>query len=499
MKKNGSLKLQQWKTKDYVFNFFVYLLNTLLIAGIYLLIFFLNRENTALALKDYLYSVKEPLHIFILMALLSVIMFLYYYLFNRDFLRTSINSQMMFLIIELGIILNFLFGHYINVYLRPVSIVALLTVFLVDQKGAVFNSTLYCFYMFLVDYFTELVSIDLGYVLLIISFVSGIVAVLIVDKAFSRSRLLLKSLAMSFCSIIGLGATLVISDSFNFSDIVISLACAFCSGPLAIALFMTLLPFFETLFNKITRFKLSELTDHKSKLIRRLIDEAPGTFNHSIVVSNIAEACATAIGEDALLARTCAYYHDLGKLRHPEYFTENNVSGENPHDNLTPELSTNIIKSHTIDGYNLLIKHNLPKVIADVCREHHGTMPIMYFYEKAKKFTDGEVNILNYCYQGPKPQTKISAIIMIADSAEAAVRTLTDRSIENVRKTVEKIVDDRIEFGQFDDCDITLKELNIIANAVVNNVTGIYHSRVEYPKSFVKKEEAVNVKEQNNG
>jgi putative nucleotidyltransferase with HDIG domain len=200
------------------------------------------------------------------------------------------------------------------------------------------------------------------------------------------------------------------------------------------------------------------------------------------VVSNIAEACATAINEDALLARTCAYYHDIGKLRRPEFFTENQADGINPHDDLTPELSANIIKSHTQDGYQLIRKNRLPKEIADVSVQHHGTLPILYFYNKAKKFTDGEVDISQYCYAGPKPQTKIAAIIMIADSCEAATRTLKDRSRENVKSTVRKIVNDRMELGQFEECEITLKELNIIMHTVVNNLTGIYHSRIEYPK-----------------
>jgi putative nucleotidyltransferase with HDIG domain len=213
-----------------------------------------------------------------------------------------------------------------------------------------------------------------------------------------------------------------------------------------------------------------------------MIQQAPGTFNHSIVVSNIAEACATAIGEDALLARTCAYYRDVGKLRRPEFFKENQADGTNPHDDLTPELSTNILKSHAQDGYNLIIKNRLPKEIADVCIQHHGTMPILYFYAKAQKFTDGEVDIAQYCYNGPKPQTKIAAIIMIADGCEAAVRTLQDRSRESVKTLVRKIVNDRMKLGQFEECEITLKEINIIIHTVVNNLTGIYHNRIEYPK-----------------
>ena len=186
--------------------------------------------------------------------------------------------------------------------------------------------------------------------------------------------------------------------------------------------------------------------------------------------------------EDALLARTCAYYHDVGKLRRPEYFKENQPDGVNPHDDLTPELSANIIKSHTQDGHDLLVKSRIPKEIAEVCLQHHGTSPMIFFYDKAKKFTDGEVDVAQFCYPGPKPRTKVAAILMIADSAEAATRTLSNRSRENVTSVVRKLVSDRMKLGQFDDCEITLKELNIIIDTVINSLTGVYHRRVKYPK-----------------
>ena len=163
------------------------------------------------------------------------------------------------------------------------------------------------------------------------------------------------------------------------------------------------------------------------------------------------------------------------------------MDGTNPHDDLTPELSANIIKAHATDGYQLMMKNRMPQIIADVCLQHHGTLPIVYFYDKAKKFTDGEVSLAQYRYPGPKPQTKIAAIIMIADGCEAASRALHDRSRENVYAVVKKIVSDRMEWGQFDECEITLKELNIIINTVVNSLTGVYHSRIEYPKISLDK------------
>ena len=162
----------------------------------------------------------------------------------------------------------------------------------------------------------------------------------------------------------------------------------------------------------------------------------------------MAESCATAIGENPLLARACAYYHDVGKLKNPEFFTENQT-GRNLHDELTPELSTEIIRSHAKDGYDIILKYHLPKILADVAIQHHGTLPIRYFYVKATKYTDGDLDIAKFSYAGPKPQTKIAAIIMIADGCEAKVRTLKDRTADKVEQAVRDIIEERMSFGQF--------------------------------------------------
>ena len=199
------------------------------------------------------------------------------------------------------------------------------------------------------------------------------------------------------------------------------------------------------------------------------------------MVSTLAESCANAIGENAVLARACAYYHDIGKLKKPAFFTENQ-KGYNPHDELTPELSTDIIRSHAKDGHDMILKYHLPEILADVALQHHGTMPITYFYMKALKYTEGDLDIANFSYPGPKPQTKIAAIIMIADAAEAKVRTLSDRSHANVDKAVGEIIVERMNFDQFSECEITMKDIDIIRATITNNLAGVYHDRVKYPK-----------------
>ncbi len=478
MNKNVSQKIQKWTTKDTVSNLAVYILNALLIILMFIGMVYLSSDSKE-SFMGYFRDFKASLLFIVFLIVTVAAMGVYFYFEERDFMKNAVNSEMLFLIIEVSFIVCYALGEYVNIYLRPLTLVALLVTFLVGRKSAIFMNVIFCLIMFMSDTFST-TEVGIGeYSALVIGVSSGLVAVFTTSKAYSRLNLLIVSL---FISIPVTLSVVVILAEKGWDNAVASLVSGVFSGPTSVAVFLILLPVFEGVFKKVSSFKFAELTDHKARLVRKLIKEAPGTFNHSIVVSNIAEACATAIGEDALLARTCAYYHDVGKLRRPEFFSENQADGVNPHNDLTPELSTNIIKAHTKDGYSLVLKNRLPKEIADVCQQHHGTMPILYFYDKAKKFTDGEVDISQFCYEGPKPQTKIAAIIMIADGCEAASRSLKDRSRHNVKKMVRSIVNDRMGLGQFDECEITIKELNIIIHTVVNNLTGIYHGRVEYPK-----------------
>ena len=477
MEKKVSQKVLAWKTKDVVKTAITYVINTIIIAMLFYATVYLN--GVRLVSPDLHPNLSTFAHFFILLAITIAVMAVYFVFEDRDFLHNPVNSEMIFLILELSLMASYAFGSYLNVYLRPLAFAALITLFVTNRRTAIFINSLFCVLVFLFDSFDGVVFSMGNYHSLLMGFSSGIIAAVLMDKVHSRLKLLSRSLFVSLPAVFCVGMSLI---EHGGDDIAVSLVCAVCSGPLAATIFTLLLPIFEAVFKKVSYFKYSELTDHKAPLIKKLIKNAPGTFNHSIVVSNIAEACAAAIEEDSLLARTCAYYHDIGKLRRPEFFKENQTDGVNPHDDLTPELSANIIKSHALDGAALAEKHRLPKEIANICKEHHGTLPIIYFYDKAKKFTDGEVDIMQFCYPGPKPKSKIAAIIMIADGCEAAARALQDRSRENVTKVVRQIVNDRMALGQFEDCEITLKELNIIIHTVVNNLTGVYHSRVEYPK-----------------
>ena len=477
--KTKSEKILKWETKHVVNNVLVYVLNALVLILLFALFVYINGNSGGKSFEEVFSESKKIAQLIVFIVMVAGIMAVYIFFQDRNFMRNAFNSEMFFLSIELTVIACYFVGKFINIYLRPLALASLIVLFLTDKRNAIFVGAITNIIVFLIDVYAGVLTGFDTYVALIVGFSSSIVAVFSMDKVYSRLKMLAFSLILSVPAVLCALMALIESD---FADVEAVLPSSIVSGALSAALLIIVLPVFEFIFRRVSCFKLAELNDHKAKLLRRLIKEAPGTFNHSLVVANIAESCATAIEEDGLLARTCAYYHDIGKLRRPEFFSENQSDGINPHDELTPELSATIIKSHAQDGYKLLLKSRYPKEIADVALEHHGTLPILYFYYKAKKFTDGEVNISEFSYSGPKPQTKIAAIIMIADGCEAAVRTLKERSREKVSDVVRKIVNDRMELGQFDECEITIKELNILIATIVNNLTGVYHKRIKYPK-----------------
>ncbi|MCX7771588.1 MAG: HDIG domain-containing protein, partial [Clostridia bacterium] len=256
---------------------------------------------------------------------------------------------------------------------------------------------------------------------------------------------------------------------------------AFLNGLFSIILAIGLLPFLESTFNVVTPLKLLELADPNHPLLKRLLMEAPGTYHHSLMVGNLAEVATREIGGNALLARVGAYFHDIGKLKRPNFFKENQMA-ENPHDKLTPNLSTLVITSHTKDGEELALKYRLPKMIRDIIVRHHGNTLVAYFYHKASQTErNEELKEENFRYEGPLPDTREAAVVMLADSVEAAVRAMPERTKGKVEGLVRKIIKDKLDDGQLDRCDLTLKDLSTIADSFLQVLSGIFHERPEYP------------------
>lgn len=244
------------------------------------------------------------------------------------------------------------------------------------------------------------------------------------------------------------------------------------------------LPVFEYLFKTVTNISLLELADLHHPVLQRMILEAPGTYHHSLIVGNLADTACTIIGANSLLARIGAYYHDIGKLTKPEYFIENQDLKRNAHDDLSPTMSKLIIMNHVKEGLELAKKYSLSPILWDFIRQHHGNSLVYYFYRRALegKEENQEITEEGFRYPGPKPTTKETAIVLLADSVEAATRTLKDPSAVKIEETVHKIINNKFIDGQLDDCELTLKDIERISNVFIKILCGIYHSRANYPQ-----------------
>lgn len=289
-----------------------------------------------------------------------------------------------------------------------------------------------------------------------------------------------------FLGVINMAAVLCLNllSGNLVNDLFIRLAMGFLGGILTGIMVAGITPVFESLFGFITYIKLLELANLNQPIFQRMIIEAPGTYHHSIIVASLVESAAEAIGANALLAKVSAYYHDIGKLAKPHYYIENQVGYENRHDKLSPKMSSLIIISHVKEGSELASQVKLGQPIINIIREHHGTSLVSYFYDKAKKNKDESIRSLtdsDFRYPGPKPQTKEAGLIMLGDVIEASSRTLTNPTPGRIRSLVRERIERVYMDGQLDDCELTLRNLNTIAETFTRILTGIFHHRVEYP------------------
>jgi len=270
----------------------------------------------------------------------------------------------------------------------------------------------------------------------------------------------------------------------NTATLAADLVGGVVNGLMVAILATGLLPLLEHPFGRTTVFTLLELSNLNEPILKHLVLSAPGTYHHSIMVGTLAEAAAEAVGANALLCRVGAYYHDIGKTRHPTYFIENYADAGTRHEKLAPSLSRAIVMSHIKEGIEIAREHGLPETLVDMIPQHHGTRLVSFFYQRAKEAADPELQAVkeeDYRYPGPKPQTREAAILMLADAVEAATHTLTDPTPARIRGAVQKIINAIFVDGQLDECDLTLRDLHVIANSFVRILTGFFHQRIDYP------------------
>ncbi len=409
--------------------------------------------------------------------LLVVLVGMYLAKFNPAVYHNESYLVLLGLVVSLTLMISKILGG-VSPLLVPVAAGAMLVAVLLDIKLAnMINVVL-----------SLLAGVVLGNELrlMVVAMVSGFAAVFSLSRVNQRSDLTRSGLYIGVANILatlGMGAVAgaslleVLRESFLGT-------LGLANGLIVVVLVNGFLPYLENNFGITTAVKLSELSNPSHPLLRRLLIETPGTYHHSIIVGNLAEAAAEAVDGEPLLARAGAYYHDVGKIKRPYFFVENQLSGGNPHDRVSPNLSTLMITSHIKDGVELAREYKLPAVIADIIRQHHGTSLVKYFYQLAAgKDSSEPVAEEDFRYEGPKPQTKEAAIVMLADSVEAAVRSLAKPTKERIEAMVRSILQDRLQDGQLDESALTFKDVDRIAATFVRILQGIFHARIEYPET----------------
>ncbi|MDB5085487.1 MAG: metal-dependent phosphohydrolase [Bacilli bacterium] len=363
-------------------------------------------------------------------------------------------------------------------YLVPVALGALLSTVLFDIPQG-----------FIVTILLSLltgVEFDFRYQFLFVALFSGIAAVFSVARVKHRLVIMQAGVWVALINVLAIGSmqALLSATDGGLSGILESLLFGVMNGFISSVLTIGTLPFLESAFGLLTPVRLLELSDPNHPLLKKLLMEAPGSYHHSLIVGNLAEAAAETVGANALLCRVGSYFHDVGKTKRPAFFIENQFSRDNPHDKLAPSLSHLIITSHVKDGLEMLEQYRLPKPIRDICEQHHGTTILQYFYHKAVEADTEKGNTIEadlFRYPGPKPQTKEAAIVMLCDAVEATVRGMSRPTPNRIEAVIRKIIRERLNDGQLDECDLTLKDLDKAAEAFMLTLNGIYHNRIEYP------------------
>ncbi len=394
-------------------------------------------------------------------------------------------------------------GRLIHTYLTPVLLIAMTLTGLIGANSAVAGSLAMSVLVTALiagsdsTYGAAMVNI------LFTSFISGFLAIYIIKRKPYRQQVLLSGIlctASNILIILAVGFMTNTSITEVFGNALWSGGSALLSSVLCIALD----PLMEGSFHLATPTKLLELSNPNHPLLRRLLIEASGTYHHSIIVANLAEAAAEAVHGNPLLARAGAYFHDIGKLKRPLYFKENQI-GENPHEHTNPYVSAAILTAHTRDGLLMAQQYRLPQEIQDIIAEHHGDTPVAYFYHKAVQQANGQpVDIADFRYDGKRPHSKESAIIMLADTVEAAVRSMPDPTPEGIRAFIAKLVSGKIEDGQLSEAPLTFKDITAICDAFSTVLNGVFHERIEYPsispsaQAHVAAQESIHLEEGEN-
>jgi putative nucleotidyltransferase with HDIG domain len=421
---------------------------------------------------------REYLGAFFIVSILLFLLFSFFYIYRGDYFE---NHKILVLIGFLMYLIVFFSWTIVNyqlpVYIIPIAMFSILLTVLLDTTVALISSTI------LILLISLLIGNDLDFA--IIQFFISFIAILSVRKLRKRRQIIATMLTLVFCSLFVFFSVMLFKGidflDYNYSTV----------GYLALASFLCpilafgLVPLFESFFGITTDLSLIELLDYDQPLLKKLMEEAPGTHTHSVKVGTLAESCANAIGARALLCRVGSYYHDIGKIKKPEYYAENQT-GENKHDSISPHMSAKILKQHVTDGLTLADEYGLPNIVKDFIETHHAKNRMEFFYSKALE-SDKSVDENEFRYPGPKPRSKETGIVMLAEAIEAQANSLKNPTLEKFETMIDKAIRSRLEDGQLDECPLTMEDLQKIKgrrdgkHGLLPVLSGLYHSRPEYP------------------
>ncbi|MFD2518786.1 HD family phosphohydrolase [Salinimicrobium flavum] len=408
----------------------------------------------------------------VFLALLMLMLFIRKY--RYDIFQNNVKVTFIFFNLLLMVLLTVLVIRFnVNyVYVVPLCILPL------TLKGF-FDSRL--------GLFTHVITVLLlgfivpdSYEYMFLQIIAGIVTILTVSELYKRANLFITVGQITMVYILSYFAFTVIQEG-SIYEVEPETFLMFLLGGLATLFVQPLIYAYEKVFGLVSDMSLLELSDTNSKLLKELSDKAPGTFHHSLNVANLAEAAANEIGANSMLARVGALYHDIGKMRNPTYFTENQTTSVNSHDELSPRESAEIIIEHVINGIEIAKKRNLPDRVIDFIRTHHGTTTVYYFWKKEKE-ANKNANPEDFRYPGPIPFSKETAILMMCDSVEAASKSIKEPTSKIIDEFVEKIINKQMEEGQFLNSDITFMEIQMVKKVLKRKLKNIYHLRIEYPE-----------------
>ena len=428
-------------------------------------------ETNSTSKLDY-YLIISSYSLLVILSLLMIILFIRKFR-KKIYLNLNQLSLVFFNITLLVLITNFVINiDSAYVFVIPICVLPLLLKAFFDSRVAFFvHSVTVMLLGFIVPNSYEFIFLNI---------IAGVITIISSDDLYKRANLFITVGQITGIYMISYFSFFVIHEG-NIDNIELFNFLLFIICGLLTLFVYPLIYIYEKIFNLMSDVSLLELSDTNTPLLKELSNKAAGTFHHSMNVANLAESSANEIGANSMLARVGALYHDIGKMDNPSYFTENQVTGKNPHDNLSSKESVEIILDHVTKGVEIAKKNNLPDRIIDFIKTHHGTSTLYYFYDKDLKLNRNP-KIDEYMYDGPKPFSKETALVMMCDSVEAATKSLDNPDTEKINSFVETIIDKQIENNQFENCDITFKDIKTIKSVIKKKLSNIYHIRVEYPE-----------------